>query len=119
MTEKSERWEQRQVVQWARQFPWGRLLFHVPNEGHHHDTDMGVRSGVPDLVLPIPMGRSHGLFIEMKREDGGKLSYNQKLWLHWLRAMGYRAECCHGWMAARDVLVDYMGMEVEPDDPVR
>ena len=104
------------MVQWARQYSWGKLLFHVPNEEHHHDTDIGVRGGVPDLVLPVPMGGKHGLFIEMKRADGGRLSNNQRLWLGWLNEMGYRAECCHGWQEARDVLAEYMEVD---DDSVR
>lgn len=105
---KTEDWEQRQLVQWARGFPWGRLLFHVPNENHHHDSRLGVRPGVPDLMLPIPMGGKHGLFIEMKRADGGVLSTAQRDWLRWLTELGYKAVCCHGWQEARKEIEDYM-----------
>lgn len=111
--QKSEEWEQRQLVQWVRRFPWGRLLFHIPNENHHHDTDLGVRSGVPDLFLPVPMGGKHGLFIEMKREDGGRLSESQRKWLGWLGELGYEATCCHGWREARVAIARYMGQQTE------
>lgn len=104
----SEDWEQRQLVQWVRKYPWGQLLFHIPNENHHHDTPLGVRSGVPDLMLPIPMGGKHGLFIEMKREKGGHLSDAQKRWLLWLGELGYETACCRGWKSARDVIERYM-----------
>ena len=104
----SEDWEQRQLVQWARRHSWGQLLFHIPNENHHHDTALGVRSGVPDLMLPIPMGGKHGLFIEMKRADGGRLSVAQRKWLTWLGELGYEAVCCHGWQEAREAIERYM-----------
>lgn len=105
---RSENWEQMQLVQWARRYPWGRLLFHIPNENHHHDTALGVRSGVPDLMLPVPMGGRHGLFIEMKRAKGGRLSESQKRWLGWLRELGYEAVCCHGWKEAKKEIERYM-----------
>ncbi len=107
---RTEDWEQRQLVQWCRRFPWGQLLFHIPNENHHHDTPLGVRSGVPDLMLPVPMGGRHGLFIEMKRVDGGRLSESQRKWLGWLTELGYEAVCCHGFDEAREVVARYMGV---------
>lgn len=108
LPERTENWEQRQLVKWVRKFPWGQLLFHIPNENHHHDTPLGVRSGVPDLMLPIPMDGKHGLFIEMKRADGGRLSEAQRKWLGWLTELGYEAVCCHGWQEAREVIERYM-----------
>jgi len=114
-THQTEEWEQRQLVQWARRYPWGQLLFHIPNENHHHDTDIGVRSGVPDLFLPVPMGGRHGLFVEMKRTDGGRLSEAQRRWLGWLSELGYEAVCCHGCEEARDAIVRYMGIETEEE----
>lgn len=116
MPDRTENWEQRQLVQWARKYPWGQLLFHIPNENHHHDTPLGVRSGVPDLMLPVPMGDRHGLFIEMKRADGGRLSETQRKWLTWLNELGYEAVCCHGWGAARDAIERYMGLEQQGAD---
>ena len=107
---RTEDWEQRQLVQWCRKYPWGQLLFHIPNENHHHDTDIGVRAGVPDLFLPIPMHGMHGLFVEMKKADGGRLSESQKRWLGWLGELGYEAVCCHGWLEAKDVIGRYMGV---------
>lgn len=109
----TEDWEQAQLVQWARHFSWGQLLFHIPNENHHHDTPLGVRSGVPDLMLPVPMDGKHGMFIEMKRAKGGKLSESQKKWLMWLNELGYVAVCCHGWLEAREAIERYMHIERE------
>ena len=68
---------------------------------------MGMRKGVPDLCLPVPMHGYHGLFIEMKAA-GGRLSNEQKGWLKALETFGYRAVVCKGWKAARDELEGYM-----------
>ena len=45
---------------------------------------MGVKSGVPDLMLPIPKGGYHGLFIELKKEVGGITSKEQIDWSQFL-----------------------------------
>lgn len=90
-------------------------MFHIPNENHHHDTPLGVRSGVPDMFLPVPMGGSHGLFIELKRAEGGRLSEAQRKWLTWLGELGYTAVCCHGWEEAKAAIEDYMRAEISHD----
>src|SRR4051812_28710500 len=52
------------------QFPNLNLLFAVPNGGLRHIATAanlvaeGVKRGVPDLVLPVPVAPYHGLFIE-------------------------------------------------------
>lgn len=108
-----ESWHQRQLIQWCRQYEWGQYLYHIPNETTGgqgwvaRNRQMGCRKGVPDLCLPIPMQGYHGLYIELKT-DKGRPSKNQKRWIHALSALGYRAEVCQGWEAARDVLIEYM-----------
>jgi hypothetical protein len=115
MTEekKDEAWHQKQLVQWCKQFSWGQFLYHVPNEsvgGYGwmiRNRQMGMRKGVPDLVLPIPMRGFHGLYIEMKTEKG-RLSTEQKRWADALKTFGYCMEVAHGWEEARDTLSWYM-----------
>ena len=68
---------------------------------------MGMRKGVPDLMLPIPMHGYHGLFIEMKKK-GGRTSQEQKQWLKALDTFGYKTAVCVGWEAARDALEEYV-----------
>lgn len=111
----SEHAEQVSLVQWFdKEFPKLRgRLFAIPNGGHRHPAEAarlkleGVRAGVPDLFLPVPAGGKHGLFIEMKREKGGRLSPEQKDWLAHLNEQGYRAEVCKGFEAAKAVIQDY------------
>lgn len=105
--------EQRQLIQYARSKPWGQFLFHIPNESIGgmgwviRNRQMGMRKGVPDLMLPIPMHGYHGLFIEMKKR-GGRTSQEQKQWLKALDTFGYKTAVCVGWEAARDVLEEYL-----------
>lgn len=69
---------------------------------------MGVESGVPDVCVPIPSGPYHGLYIELKRKKGGKVSENQLHWLQFLREKGYYAEVAHGFEEAREMVLHYL-----------
>lgn len=116
----TEEQEQAAVFQWAalmvRQAPELRLLFHIPNGGLRSKTEAvrfkrtGVKKGVPDLCLPVARKGYHGLYIEMKREKGGKLSEEQKAWLDELFAQGYLAVRCDGADEAIGILSDYLGV---------
>lgn len=105
--------EQRQLIQYARGKPWGQFLFHIANEsvgGYGwmvRNRQMGMRKGVPDLMLPVPMKGYHGLFIELKT-DSGRLSEEQRRWLNALNKFGYLAVMCRGWEQARDEIERYM-----------
>ena len=111
--------EQATLMSWAGMqscvYPELGLLFHIPNGGGRSKAEAGrfkaegVKAGVPDLFLPVPRGESHGLFIELKRLDGGSVSKAQKEWIAQLREQGYRAEVCKGWEAASRVLLEYLG----------
>lgn len=105
--------EQRQLIQYARGKPWGQFLFHVPNEsvgGYGwmiRNRQMGMRKGVPDLMLPIPMHGYHGLFIEMKTKTG-RLSEHQRRWIEALNKFGYLAVVAHGWEEAKCSILSYL-----------
>ena len=117
----TEAQEQACVFKWTKQpdihdrWPELSLLFHIPNGGTRdavegkHLKQQGVKPGVPDLFLPVPSGRYHGLFIEMKT-DKGRASREQRWWIERLNAAGYFAQVCHGWQAAVDTLEWYLGL---------
>ena len=118
----AETWEQENVIKWSQQpsirekFPELALLFHIPNERDDKVQaailkKMGVKKGVPDLFLPFPSGRYHGLFIEMKALDG-KASDNQMWWIAHLQANGYACAVCYGWQKAVDVLLWYLNQNL-------
>ena len=62
----------------------------------------GMLKGCPDLFLP-----EFGLFIEMKRRDGGVVSLEQKKVHEWLRHLGYKVEVCHGAKEAYETVCKY------------
>lgn len=91
------------------------LLFHIPNGGGRSKREagilkaMGVKPGVSDLFLPVPVtGKGSGLWIEMKA-DKGSVSDDQWRWIYAMRKNWYRAEVCFGWEDAVEVIKNYLG----------
>jgi hypothetical protein len=113
----SESTEQQALFEWAesaaKKTPELRLLFAVPNGGKRDKVTAailkreGVKSGVPDICLPVPCGKYHGLYIEMKVGDNTP-STNQLWWIEQLQKQGYKVEVCYGWDEAVKVIVGYM-----------
>ena len=110
--------EQQALFRWA-DFMTGRhpelaLLYHTPNGGSRSKAEAGrfkaegVKSGVPDICLPVARAGYHGLYIELKRQRDSKTSANQKKWIADLQEQGYRAEVCKGWEPAAKAILDYM-----------
>lgn len=74
--------EQIALFRWAAMMEWKypqlRRLYHIPNGGKRTKAEagifkaMGVKSGVPDVHLPVARGGYHGLYIEMKRTKGAR-----------------------------------------------
>lgn len=112
--------EQARLFGWADlemargRMPELRLMFHIPNGGSRNKAEAarfkaeGVKSGVPDVCLPVPRGGYHGLWIEMKRLAGGRASKEQKQWIADLREQGYRAEIREGWQEAAELITEYL-----------
>lgn len=77
-------------------------IFHIPNGGKFDPKlggklkAMGVRKGVSDFFIPLPVGSKLGLWIELKRVKGGKLSEEQADWLQRMLGVGYDAAVCCG-----------------------
>ena len=119
----TEAQHQNAVIKWSQQpsirskWPELALLHHIKNEEKSSakqvaiDKAMGVKKGAPDLCLPVPRGKYHGLYIEMKT-DKGRTSPEQDWWGEQLRAQGYCWEVCHGWKVAVRVLESYLHMKM-------
>lgn len=110
--------EQTTLFRWieimTKKWPELALCHAIPNGGSRHPIEavhlkaQGVKAGIPDIFLPVPRGQYHGLYIEMKRRKGGRLSIEQSKMIGRLRGQGYRCEVCRGWEEARDVIEEYM-----------
>ena len=102
---KSEFEEQVAVVDWANKlsglFPVLSCLFHIPNGGWRSKSTAsrlkraGVKSGMPDLCLPVAIGKYIGLWLELKTVTG-KVSKVQTETHTRLRSFGHRVEVCVG-----------------------
>jgi len=113
----SEDLEQQWVFQWAAYMtgvlPGIELLYAVPNGGWRSPATAarlkatGTKRGVPDMCLPVARGPYHGLYIELKKVRGGRVSVDQQKWLVELRRQGYQALVCHGHDEAVKAIQDY------------
>lgn len=117
-TTPTEAQEQTALFQWAaymaRKWPELRLMHAIPNGGSRHPVEaarlkaQGVKAGIPDIFLPVASGGYHGLYIEMKRKKGGRISVDQQQMIDALRAQGYRVEVCKGAEEASKTIKEYM-----------
>lgn len=71
----------------------------------------GLKKGFPDLILPFPMGKYHGLFIELKRLKRSKLYPEQHWFLQTLAALDYSCHVCKGSEAAIEVICNYLAIK--------
>ena len=87
-------------------------IVHIPNEGKRSLSyaarmkRMGLRSGFPDLLVPLARGGYHGLFIEMKYGKN-KTTKEQKEWLERLSAEGYACTVCYNAAEAIKTIESY------------
>ncbi len=72
---------------------------------------LGVRAGMPDLCLPVMRDRYGGLYLEMKRTKGGKLSDAQGRKIKKLIEAGYKVLVAHGFDEGRDLIEAYLAGE--------
>lgn len=110
--------EQEQLFMWAAwssgKYPELKLMHHIPNGGGRSKAEAGklkatgVKAGVPDIFLPCARGGYHGLYIEMKRVKGGRLSPEQREMILLLEKQGYKVAVCRGMEMARDVIIKYL-----------
>lgn len=93
----------------------GIPIFAIPNGGDRHVAvavklkKEGVKSGVPDLFIPVIRPNFGGMFLEMKRK-GGKLSDVQKFWLNQLEEEGYRVKVAFSVDEAIKAIEDYTAL---------
>lgn len=107
----SEHSEQVAFVEWCE---WQHVpVFAIPNGGSRNKLEAvnlkreGVRSGVPDLFIPVARNGYHGLFVEMKC-GRNKPTQTQETWMSVLTSMGYQTAVCWSCDAAIKVVNSYL-----------
>lgn len=123
MKEPSEHQIQAAFFDWIalneKQHPALSLAFAIPNGANKSIAARmkfkkeGLKSGVPDVCLPVK-GRLNrreyiGLFIEFKSKSG-VLSAAQKVWIDALQNAGHRVEIARDWITAANVVSEYLGL---------
>lgn len=105
--------EQAALFAWASYYPELKYLYAIPNGGSRNVIEarnlkrQGVKSGVPDICLPVASGGYHGLYIELK-VGKNKASENQKRWLEYLNKAGYKTKVCYGFQEAKETIANYL-----------
>ena len=112
------------------------MMFAIPNGGSRGDDPKsraihggrmraeGVKPGVPDILLPVPIRRDDrvltpagsawaGLFIELKRPASvgkrkGVVGADQTPFMVDLTRQGYAVAVCYGWEDARQRIINYL-----------
>ncbi len=109
----TEHEEQAAVVAWCEATYGKYSIFAIPNmvkcsfATASYLRKEGKRPGVPDLMIPGKHGPFLGLFIEMKRMEGGKVSEEQAAWIAALERMGYAVHVCEGADEAMRIIKAY------------
>jgi len=108
----SEHAEQVGFVRWFRA-KWPRvLIFAIPNGGKRNITTAkllvkeGVVAGVPDLFIP-----AWGIWVEMKRQKGGRLSQDQEAMIVYVESIGHRVVVGFGALDASDKLLRLLNID--------
>lgn len=121
MKQPTESQDQRTLFNWIRLQPEIKYIaYAIPNGAVLAGNNVrrarqmsvlkstGLLPGCPDIAIPLPRGGYSGLFIELKRRKGGKVSVNQKNCLEALTQAGNKAVVCRGCDEAIKAIEDYL-----------
>lgn len=118
--------EQIALFMWAalkenqEKYPDLKYMFAIPNGMYTPNKSvsarmraMGMKRGVPDIMLPVRRDAWPGLFIELKRQHtdkqkAGKVTDNQDDYIAFLRSQGYGTVVCYGYEHAKTVIIEYL-----------
>ena len=112
---RSETTEQIALFDWAKRtesiLPELALIYHVPNEGKRTNGGIlkaaGLKSGVPDICLPVAKNGFHGLYIELKFGKN-KATKAQEEYMAMLETQRYKTAVCYGAEEAREEILAYL-----------
>jgi len=96
-----------------------RWMFHTPNGGKRDAITggqmraLGVKPGVPDLLMPVVSGQDCGLALEFKSAVG-RMSPEQDEWADHLKLNGWLVLLVRSADAARAAVMHYLNVELPP-----
>lgn len=121
-TDRTEEEIHKALIEWAgykeAEMPALKMLHHVPNGGKMPAGSagklkgMGMRRGLPDLVLPVPRSPHHGLYLELK-SPSGRVRPTQRWWLQALAEAGYAVEVAYRLDDAIEAVEEYLAGDHE------
>lgn len=124
---RSEYQDQVAVFEWAamNEYRWpclellyGSLMgIHLPYKYLNKAKKAGMKTGKPDLNLPVPIGGFCGLWIELKRSGGPKPTEEQIKNLTMLGLVGNATYSCRGSATAIKVLEAYLRGKIRRSQP--
>lgn len=94
------------------------LLYAIPNAARRsvrNGAEMkreGLRPGMPDICLPVGIGKWSALYLELKAPNG-RLSDRQRERLRLLYVAGNAAWVAIGWEMAAELIEKYMDGELQ------
>lgn len=119
MANSPEHSVQKAYFDWARLHPVARRAYAIPNGGKRNLVTAarlkaeGVRAGVLDVCLPIPVRDSHGLYIEFKA-GSNNLTIEQAQEVEQLTADGYTVLVSWDAEMAIQFTLEYLSGEAPP-----
>lgn len=114
---------QQAYFRWAAMNPLAKLAFAIPNGGARSKVTAailkaeGVKAGVPDVFMPVPMGGWHGLYIEFKA-GSNKPTPEQREFMERMHSFGYACAVAYDWDMAADFTMRYIRGEVTKDEGI-
>lgn len=114
MNKDLEHLEQVEFVKWFNGVEKFRdlILFAIPNGGKRGIKTAvklkkeGVYPGTPDIQILLPNGKT--VFIEMKKQEGGKLSSKQLEFINKSQSLGHTVIVANGCNDASKQFIDYL-----------
>lgn len=101
-----------------RTVPELELVFHIPNGSHKSPRArqifkaIGLKAGVPDVLVPVEGESGLSLWIEFKSKKG-RVSDEQEQWHSRLRLYGHDVAICRDWAEAANKTLEHLGHEPE------
>lgn len=120
------KWRDTQVNRWP-ELEW---MHHIANGGSRGDDArsrairgaqmkaQGVKTGIPDVFLPVKRGACSGLYIELKKpslkpvraDSKGGVSEEQATFGKFAQTQGFLWVVCYSWEDAASVIVNYLAI---------